>query len=112
MPSGSNASAATRETMPTVATVPPCASAQGSARSEYHVRKRSKLRAKPVVNAMKRPFESNAQLPASAGVMVNETASDASVAVTTTSANSDKKRPTMPGKYAIGKNTTTSTSVM
>jgi hypothetical protein len=51
---------------------------------------------------MNRPLESNAQLPASAGVTVNETASDANVATTTTSANSLRKRPTMPGKNAMG----------
>ena len=59
-----------------------------------------------------RLLESSDQLPASAGVIVNETSSDDSVATTTTSANSPKNLPTMPGRKAMGKNTTTSTSVM
>ena len=56
--------------------------------------------------------ESSDQLPASDGVTVNEMKSDVSVAVTTTSANSERKRPTVPGRKAIGKNTTTSTKVI
>jgi type IV secretory pathway VirB10-like protein len=43
---------------------------------------------------------------------VNETKSEVSVATVTTSPNSRKNRPTEPGRNEIGKNTTTSTSVM
>ncbi len=57
-------------------------------------------------------LERNDQLPASDGVIVNDTTSEVSVAITTTMPNSLRKRPVMPGKNASGKKTTTSTSVM
>ena len=59
-----------------------------------------------------RQFESSDQLPASDGVTVNETTSDVRVAIVTTIPNSARKRPVIPGRNAIGKKTTTSTSVM
>ncbi len=59
-----------------------------------------------------RLLESSDQFPAKAGVMVNETSSEDKVATTTTRANSPRNLPTMPGKNAMGKKTTTSTSVM
>ena len=59
-----------------------------------------------------RQLERSDQLPASDGVMVNDTKSEVSVAITTTIPNSLRKRPVMPGRNASGKNTTTSTSVI
>src|ERR1700680_2952039 len=56
--------------------------------------------------------ESRAQRPASAGVTVNETHSDVSVATVTTRPNSRKNSPTDPGKNEIGRKTTTSTKVI
>jgi len=52
------------------------------------------------------------QRAASIGVSVNETSSENSVATTTTTPNSTMYLPTMPERNAIGKNTTTSTSVI
>ncbi len=78
----------------------------------YHVRVASKPRVKASTMRGALCAESSDQFPASAGVTVNETASDVSVATTTTSPNSERKRPVTPGKKEIGKNTTTSTSVM
>jgi len=59
-----------------------------------------------------RQVESSDQLPASDGVTVNETKSEVRVAIVTTRPNSAKKRPIWPGRNAIGRNTTTSTSVI
>ena len=42
-------------------------------------------------------------MPARAGVIVNEIQSEVSVATTTTSANSERNCPTVPGRNAIGK---------
>ncbi len=57
-------------------------------------------------------MESSDQLPASAGVIVNETNSEVKVAIVTTTPNSLKNRPVWPGKNAIGRKTTTSTKVI
>src|SRR5471030_74687 len=56
--------------------------------------------------------DKSAQRPASDGVTVNDTNSDVSVATVTTRPNSRKNKTTEPGKNEIGKNTTTSTSVI
>src|SRR5262249_34262650 len=87
-PSGINASAATSETIAIVATAGPWLNPHGNAWSAYHERRRSKPRANGAVNLMNLPLESSAQLPASAGVTVKETSNEASVATTTTTANS------------------------
>ena len=88
-------------------------SAHGSARRAYHWRRRSKPSRETLDRACG-AFQLREQrpVPASAGVIVNEIASDVSVAVTTTSANSERNLPTIPGRNAIGRKTTTSTSVM
>ena len=52
------------------------------------------------------------QRAASIGVSVNETNSENSVATTTTTPNSFMNLPTIPERNAIGRNTTTSTSVI
>ena len=54
----------------------------------------------------------SAQLAASDGVIVKQTKSEVSVEMTTTTPNSARLRPTWLWMNAIGKNTTTSTSVM
>src|SRR6202165_6165031 len=81
----------------------------GKARSTYHTRSRSKPAENKSMMRMVFLLDSKDQLPASAGVMVKETNNEHNVATTTTSANSLKKLPTMPGRSEIGKKTTQST---
>ena len=57
-------------------------------------------------------FDLSDQFPASPGVTVNEVRSEVNVATVTTNPNSLKNRPTVPGRNAIGRKTTTSTSVI
>ena len=111
-PSGINAIAPTVSAAQTAVTEIGCFRAKPSTRSPYQTRVRSKARVKASITRGGRQFESSDQLPASEGVTVNDTASEVSVAITTTTPNSARKRPTMPGRNAIGRKTTTSTSVI
>ena len=88
------------------------ARAQSNTRSTYAARARSKPVLNFSIHGQGCQVESSAQRPASDGVTVNDTNSDVSVATVTTKPNSRKNRPTEPGRNEIGRNTTTSTSVM
>ena len=100
------------ETRQNVATIHPLRSAKVSTRCTYQWRRRSNPRVNQSMKNGGFQFDFSAHRPASVGVTVNETNSDVSVEMTTTSANSTRLRPTCPPMNAIGKNTTTSTSVI
>ena len=111
-PNGTSAIAPTKESTQIAMTIVLCRSAAGSARCAYQLRIASKPRAKPRMSAGGRQCPCSAQFPASDGVIVNETNSEVSVEITTTTPNSARFRPTWPCRNAIGRKTTTSTSVM
>ncbi len=111
-PSGTSSSAKTTAAPEATATATGRRSAHGSARRAYHWRRFSKPSAKRSIGFGAFQRESSDQFPASDGVMVNEMQSEVKVATTTTSANSDRNFPTVPGRNAIGRKTTTSTSVI
>ena len=87
-------------------------SAHGSARCAYHARTLSNPRPKESMTFQGFQRERSAHRPASVGVTVKETKREVSVEMTTTIANSERLRPTCPWMNAIGRKTTTSTSVM
>src|SRR5579872_261066 len=111
-PSGSSEIASTKDAAATPNTNLGRSSALGSNRSAYHNRVCSNQRPNASIGRHGLHLLLRDQRPARVGVTVNDTHNEVSVAATTTKANSTMNLPTMPGKNAMGKKTTTSTSVM
>ena len=111
-PSGISSSASTRLIAEIAMTAGRCSSAHSERARNVPLRSALEPRRERFDDRPRPPRESSDQRPASAGVTVNETNSEVSVATVTTRPNSRRNRPTEPGKNEIGKNTTTSTSVI